>query len=60
MFDRSKLALVAAIGTVSAAWRACVAHIRNFDALLLVIVGRLYDAHSERVMMRLAPTKWMD
>jgi hypothetical protein len=60
MIDRSKLALVAAVGTVSAASRAGVAYVRNLDSLLYVVVGRLYDAHTRRVQMRLAPTKWMD
>jgi len=60
MMDRSKLALVAAAGTVSAASRAGVAYIRDFDSLLFGIVERLYDAHTRRVQMRLAPTKWLD
>jgi hypothetical protein len=60
MMDRSKLALVAAAGTVSAASRAGVAYVRNVDSLLLRIVERLYDAHTRRVQMRLAPTKWLD
>jgi hypothetical protein len=60
MMDRSKLALVAAVGTVSAASRAGVASIRNLDSLLFTIVGRLYNAHTRRVEMRLAPTKWLD
>jgi hypothetical protein len=60
MIDRSKLALVAAVGAVSATSRACVASIRNLDSLLFMIAGRLYDAHNRRVMMRLAPTKWLD
>ena len=60
MMDRSKLALVAAAGTMSAASRAGVAYIRNFNSLLFRIVERLYDAHTRRVQMRLAPTKWLD
>jgi hypothetical protein len=60
MIDRSKLALTAAVGTVNAASRACVASIRNLDSLLLMGVRRLYDAHNRRVLMRLAPTKWLD
>jgi hypothetical protein len=60
MIGRSKLALAAAAGTVSAASRAGVASIRNFDSLLFRIVERLYDAHTRRVQMRLAPTKWLD
>ena len=60
MMDRSKLALVAAAGTMSAASRAGVAYIRNFDSLLFRFVERLYDAHTRRVQMRLAPTKWLD
>jgi hypothetical protein len=60
MIDRSKLALIAAAGAVSAASRACVASIRNLDSLLFTIAGRLYDAHNRRVLMRLAPTKWLD
>ena len=56
MIGRSKLALAAAVGTVSAASRAGVAYIRNVDSLLFAIVGRLYDAHTRRVQMRLAPT----
>jgi hypothetical protein len=60
MIDRSKLALVAAVGTVSAASRASVAYLRNVDSLLFGIVERLYDAHTRRVQMRLAPTKWLD
>ena len=60
MIGRSKLALVAAVGTVSAASRAGVAHVRNVDSLLSRIVERLYDAHTRRVQMRLAPTKWLD
>jgi hypothetical protein len=60
MIGRSKLALVAAVGTVSAASRAGVAYVRNVDSLLLRIVERLYDAHTRRVQMRLAPTKWLD
>jgi hypothetical protein len=60
MIDRSKLALIAAAGTVSAASRAGIAYIRNLDSLLLTIAGRLYDAHNRRVLMRLAPTKWLD
>ena len=60
MIGRSKLALVAAVGTVSAASRACVAYVRNVDSLLFAIVERLYDAHTRRVQMRLAPTKWLD
>jgi hypothetical protein len=59
MIDRSKLAGVA-VSTVSAASRACVASVRNFDSLLFTILGRLYDAHTRRVQMRLAPTKWLD
>jgi len=60
MIGRSKLALVAAVGTVSAASRAGVAYVRNVDALLFVIAERLYDTHTRRVQMRLAPTKWLD
>jgi hypothetical protein len=60
MIDRSKLALVAAVGTVSAASRTFVAYVRNSDSLLFMIVGRLYDAHTRRVQMRLAPTKRID
>ena len=60
MIGRSKLALVAAVGTVSATSRAGVAYVRNVDSLLLRIVERLYDAHTRRVQMRLAPTKWLD
>ena len=60
MIGRSKLALVAAAGAVSAASRAGVAYVRNVDSLLLRIVERLYDAHTRRVQMRLAPTKWLD
>jgi hypothetical protein len=60
MIGRSKLALAAAAGTVSAASRASVASIRNFDSLVFRIVERLYDAHTRRVQMRLAPTKWLD
>jgi hypothetical protein len=57
MIGRSKLALVAA---ASAASRAGVAYIRNVDSLLFAIAERLYDAHTRRVQMRLAPTKWLD
>jgi hypothetical protein len=60
MIGRSKLALVAAAGTVSAASRAGVAYVRNVDSLFFRIVERLYDAHTRRVQMRLAPTKWLD
>jgi hypothetical protein len=60
MIGRSKLALVAAVGTVSAASRAGVAYVRNVDSLLFTVMGRLYDAHTKRVQMRLAPTKWLD
>lgn len=60
MFGRSKLALVAAVGTVSAASRAGVAYFRGVDSPLFTVVGRLYDAHTRRVQMRLAPTKWLD
>jgi hypothetical protein len=60
MIGRSKLALAAAAGTVRAASRAGVAYIRNADSLLFAVVGRLYDAHTRRVQMRLAPTKWLD
>ena len=60
MIGRSKLARVAAAGTVRAAARAGVACIRNVDSLLFRIVERLYDAHTRRVQMRLAPTKWLD
>jgi hypothetical protein len=60
MIGRSKLALVAAAGTVRAASRAAVAYIHNVDSLLFAVVGRLYDAHTRRVQMRLAPTKWLD
>jgi hypothetical protein len=60
MIGRSKLARVAAVGTVSAAARAGVVYIRNVDTLLFRIVERLYDAHTRRVQMRLAPTKWLD
>ena len=60
MISRSKLALGAAAGTVSAASRAGVAYIRNLDSLLFTIVGHLYDAHNRKVQMRLAPTKWLD
>jgi hypothetical protein len=60
MIDRSKLALIAAAGTVSAASRAGIAYIRNLDSLLFTIAGRLYDAHNRRVLMRLAPTEWLD
>ena len=60
MIGRSKLARVAAAGTVSAASRAFVGYVRNVEALLFLIVERLYDAHTRRVQMRLAPTKWLD
>jgi hypothetical protein len=60
MIGRSKLALVAAVGTASAASRAGVAYIRTFDSLLVTIAERLYDAHTRRVQMRLAPTKRLD
>jgi hypothetical protein len=60
MIGRSKLARVAAVGTVRAASRAFVGYVRNFEALLFLIVERLYDAHTRRVQMRLAPTKWLD
>ena len=60
MMDRSKLAHAAAVGTVSAASRAFVAYVRNFESLLFLIVERLYDAHTRRVQMRLAPTRWLD
>ena len=60
MIGRSKLARVAAVGIVSAASRACVAYVRNFDSLLFMFVERLYDSHTRRVQMRLAPTKWLD
>jgi len=60
MIGRSKLARVAAVGTASAASRAFVAYVRNFESLLFLIVERLYDAHTRRVQMRLAPTKWLD
>ena len=60
MIDRSKLALVAAGGTVSAASQAVVAYVRNLDARLYMVVWRLYDAHTRRVQMRLVPTKWID
>jgi hypothetical protein len=60
MIDRSKLARVTAVGTVSGAARAFVAYVRNFESLLVLIVERLYDAHTRRVQMRLAPTKWLD
>jgi hypothetical protein len=60
MIGWSKLALVAAAGTVSAASRVAVAYIRNVDSLLFTIVEGLYDAHTRRVQMRLAPTKWLD
>jgi hypothetical protein len=60
MIGRSKLALVAAAGTVRAASRAGVACVRTVDSLLFAVVGRLYDAHTRRVQMRLAPTKWLD
>ena len=60
MIGRSKLALVAAVGTVSAASRAFVVNVLNVDLLLFMIVERLYDAHTSRVQMRLAPTKWLD
>jgi hypothetical protein len=60
MIGRSKLARVAAVGTVRAAARAGVAYVRNFESLLFRIVERLYDAHTRRVQMRLAPTKWLD
>ena len=60
MIGRSKLALAAAAGTVRAASRAGVTYIRTVDALLLRIVERLYDAHTRKVQMRLAPTKWLD
>ncbi len=60
MIGRSKLARVAAAGTVSAASRAGVAYVRNVDSLLFMFVERLYDAHTRRVQMRLAPTKWLD
>jgi hypothetical protein len=60
MIGRSKLARAAAAGTVRAASRAFVAYVRNVDSLLFRIVERLYDAHTRRVQMRLAPTKWLD
>jgi hypothetical protein len=60
MIGRSKLALAAAAGTVRAASRAGVGYIRNVDSLLFAVVERLYDAHTRRVQMRLAPTKWLD
>jgi hypothetical protein len=60
MMDRSKLARVATVGTVSAASRAFVAYVRNFESLPFLIVERMYDAHTRRVQMRLAPTKWLD
>jgi len=60
MIGRSKLARVAAVGTVSAASRAFVAYVRNVESLLFMFVERLYDAHTRRVQMRLAPTKWLD
>jgi hypothetical protein len=60
MIGRTKLALVAAVGTVSATSRAGVAYVRNFDSFLFRMVERLYDAHTRRVEMRLAPTKWID
>jgi hypothetical protein len=60
MFNRSKLALFAAVGTVSAASRAGVAYVRNLELLLFKVLGRLYDAHTRRVQMRLVPTKWID
>ena len=60
MIGRSKLARVAAAGTVRTAARAFVAYVRNVETLLFLIVERLYDAHTRRVQMRLAPTKWLD
>ena len=60
MISRSKLALVAAVGTVSAASRAGLAYVRKFESLLFMFVERLHDAHTRRVQMRLAPTKWLD
>ena len=60
MIGRSKFARVAAVGTVSAASRAFVAYARSFETLLFLMVERLYDAHTRRVQMRLAPTKWLD
>jgi hypothetical protein len=45
---------------VSATSRAGVAYVRNFDSFLFRMVERLYDAHTRRVEMRLAPTKRID
>ena len=60
MIGRSKLARVAAAGTASAAARGFVAYVRHVESLVFLIVERLYDAHTRRIQMRLAPTKWLD
>jgi hypothetical protein len=57
VINNSKLAIiaVAAVRTASAASD----YIRNFGSLLLIMTRRFYDAHMQKVQMRLAPTKWL-
>lgn len=54
MISKSKVITIAAIAAVGV---ASAEYIRNFESLLFIVVQRLYDAHVEKVQMRLAPTR---
>lgn len=54
MISKSKVIILAAI---AAAGVASAEYIRNFEFLLFIVAQRFYDAHVEKVQMRLAPTR---
>ena len=60
MINKSKLALIAASAAASVASPASAEYIRNYGSLLLMMARRWYDAHMEKVQMRLAPTNCID
>ena len=59
MINKPKLAILAAMAVVGVPSLASAEYIRNIESLPLMMARRFYDAHMQKVQMRLAPTKWL-
>lgn len=57
MINKPKLAIIAAVAAIGVRSPASANYIRNFWSLLLTMARRFYDAHMQKVQMRLAPTR---
>jgi hypothetical protein len=57
VINKSKCAIVAAVAVDGVTSPAPAVNIRNFASLLFIMARRFYNAHMQKVQMRLAPTR---